>query len=105
MEERLVVSNIARYKAQNLCSSETSWGPDFVSTDGMFCDMGMKTLTPLCSTENVYGCIKIDDKLKVVTKRFVAVKRKVYKTIKHWGQVDGCLEGILRRCLGICCYF
>ncbi|KAK7425868.1 hypothetical protein QQZ08_007582 [Neonectria magnoliae] len=91
MEERLVVSTISRHKAENLCSSETSWGPDFVGTDGMFCDMDTKTLIPLCSTKKVQGCIDIDDEKKVATKRFVTTKRDVstthkeYKTIKHWG--------------------
>ncbi|RSL61019.1 hypothetical protein CEP54_006481 [Fusarium duplospermum] len=90
MEQKLVVSNLTQHKAEELCSSETSWGPDFVGTDGMFCDMGTKTLTPLCSTRNVEGCIVIDNDNKAITKRSRVAKReadithKTYKAINHW---------------------
>lgn len=91
MEERLIVSNITRHKAEGLCSSETSWGPDFVGTDGYFCDMGSKTLSPLCSTADVNGCVNIDEEGNRITKRSTVAKRSVeiahksYGTIKHWG--------------------
>lgn len=90
MEERLIVSNLTQHRAEELCSSETSWGPDFVGTDGQFCDMGTKTLTPLCSTENVEGCIDIDHNSNVVNKRSFVAKREVsmphksYSNIKRW---------------------
>ena len=90
MEQSLVISNATHHKAENLCSSDTSWGPDFVGTDGMFCDMGTKTLTPLCASENVHGCINIDDQAKTVRKRSTVVKRAVdtihksYEKISHW---------------------
>ncbi|KAH6949773.1 hypothetical protein BKA56DRAFT_626250 [Ilyonectria sp. MPI-CAGE-AT-0026] len=55
--------------------------------------LAQMTLTPLCSTENVYGCIEIDDKLKVVTKRFVAVKREAVMTYKP--QLDTSFRGLV----------
>lgn len=90
MEESLVVSNITEHKAENMCSSATSWGPDFVGTDGMYCDMGTKTLIPLCSTQNVHGCVNIDDDTRTVRKRSMVAKRTVktdhksYKKITYW---------------------
>ncbi|KAK7432958.1 hypothetical protein QQZ08_000429 [Neonectria magnoliae] len=90
MEQKLVVSNLKQHKAVDLRSSDTSWGPDFVDTDGMFCDMGTKPLTPLCLTKNVHGCIITDDETKSVTKRSLVAKRvvdithKTYKAVNHW---------------------
>lgn len=90
MEESLVVSNITQHKAKNLCSSDTSWGPDFVGTDGMFCDMATKTLMPLCSTDDIDGCVDIDDQVKTVKRRSIMAGRAVrtthraYKKIDHW---------------------
>jgi hypothetical protein len=90
MEKKLIMSNVTSHKAENMCSSETSWGPDFVSPDGMYCDMGTKTLAPLCSTQNVQGCIDIDELDKVVKKRSFVAKRQVnsthrkYETISKW---------------------
>jgi hypothetical protein len=90
MERKLVVSNLKQHKAEDLCSSETSWGPDFIGTDGQFCDMGTKKLTPLCSTKDVDGCIMIDDDNKTITRRSRVAKReahithKTYKAIDHW---------------------
>lgn len=92
MEEKLVVSDFKQHKAEDLCSSDTSWGPDFVGTDGMFCDMSTKTLTPLCSTKNVQGCITIDEEKRSVTKRSMVARREVdtthkaYKKINHWNK-------------------
>ncbi|KAF5228856.1 hypothetical protein FAUST_10830 [Fusarium austroamericanum] len=90
MEHKLVVSNLTQHKAEDLCSSETSWGPDFIGTDGQFCDMGTKKLTPLCSTKDVDGCIVVDGDKKTLTRRSRVAKReahithKTYKAIDHW---------------------
>ncbi|KAI9150772.1 hypothetical protein HJFPF1_10549 [Paramyrothecium foliicola] len=69
IEERLIVSNIPSHRAENLCNSDNSWGPDFVGTDGYFCDMGSKTLTPLSPTDIIEGCVTIDGETKRVEKR------------------------------------
>ncbi|PKK52751.1 hypothetical protein CI102_2487 [Trichoderma harzianum] len=90
MENRLVVSKISQHKAVDLCNSTTSWGPDFVGSDGMFCDMHTKTLTPVCSFIDVDGCIDVDTDDKTITKRFtmakreVALKHKSYSTVSQW---------------------
>jgi hypothetical protein len=90
MKQQLVVSNLTQHKAGDLCSSETSWGPDFIGTDGQLCDMEAKTLTPLCTTKNVEGCIVINDDKKTLTRRTQVAKReahvshKTYEAIKYW---------------------
>lgn len=90
MSDVLIVSNIKRHKAENMCSSDTAWGPDFVGTDGYFCDMETHTLSPLCSTKDIDGCVNIDDEGNVVNKRSIGPKRavehsfKTYNKIKRW---------------------
>ncbi|OAQ76812.1 hypothetical protein VFPFJ_10594 [Purpureocillium lilacinum] len=90
MENTLVVSNITQHTAEEVCSSATSWGPDFIGSDGKFCDMGAKVLSPLCSTENVAGCIDINSEKKTATKRSFIGKRSVdtphrtYEDINNW---------------------
>ncbi|KFZ03596.1 hypothetical protein V502_10809 [Pseudogymnoascus sp. VKM F-4520 (FW-2644)] len=92
MEGVLVVSpTIESHKAADLCNSNTSWGPDFVGSDGKFCDMDTHTLVPLCSTEDVDGCVNIDTTANAVTRRSVGPKRAVdhphkkYTKINQWG--------------------
>lgn len=60
IQERLIISDIEHHTAAELCMDENSYGPDFVGSDGYFCDMETKTLLPLCSTENVAGCVTLD---------------------------------------------
>ncbi|KAB5576372.1 hypothetical protein GE09DRAFT_1266116 [Coniochaeta sp. 2T2.1] len=92
MEEVLIVSNLStRHTAESLCSSATSWGPDFVGIDGKFCDMATKTLSPLCSTANLDGCVNVDSGGKTVLtkrtagpKRAVDVRHKSYARVKNW---------------------
>ncbi|KAF2103365.1 hypothetical protein NA57DRAFT_52888 [Rhizodiscina lignyota] len=46
---RLVRSDIWSHNATDLCMSDHSRGPDFVSlVEGMYCDMDTRKLTPLC---------------------------------------------------------
>lgn len=87
MEDRIVVSNVTQHSAEELCSSETSWGPDFIGSDGYFCDMSSKTLTPLCSKQNVNGCINFDDDDKAISKRSSVAKRTVDSPHKSYGTV------------------
>ncbi|PVH68909.1 hypothetical protein DL98DRAFT_554645 [Cadophora sp. DSE1049] len=88
MENTLVVSKIEQPKAVLLCNSETSWGPDFVGSDSLYCDMGTHTLAPLCSTSDVDGCFSLNS--TVLTKRLIRPKRAVelphkeYFKVKHW---------------------
>ena len=50
----LVASPHESHSAQQLCESETSHGPDFVShKEGVFCDMETRALWPLCNSNGV----------------------------------------------------
>ncbi|EHK18047.1 uncharacterized protein TRIVIDRAFT_67261 [Trichoderma virens Gv29-8] len=88
MENRLVVSEIPQHKASDLCNSTTSWGPDFVGSDGMFCDMHTKTLSPVCSFHDTDGCIEVDVDEKTIAKRFTVAKRQVVEKHKSYGKVS-----------------
>jgi hypothetical protein len=91
MEEKLVVSNITTHRAENLCGSVTSWGPDFVGSDGQYCDMTTKTLTPICDAASpVDSCYDIDHSSKTVLKRTTVGRREVqlphksFKQLSYW---------------------
>ncbi|EEU42807.1 uncharacterized protein NECHADRAFT_84041 [Fusarium vanettenii 77-13-4] len=46
---RVILTKEAGYNTTELCTSETSWGPDFVSLDeGLYCDMDSRELLPVC---------------------------------------------------------
>jgi hypothetical protein len=48
-ENHLVISEFAEHSAIEVCESESSWGPDFVSiTEGIFCDMCERQSYLLC---------------------------------------------------------
>jgi len=52
-QDKLIISTDPKHSAQILCQSTTSSGPDFISmTEGLFCDMDVKQLWPLCSSIN-----------------------------------------------------
>lgn len=64
MASELVVSQHDGHSAVGLCSSDTSFGPDFLSIhEGSFCDMGTKTLWPLCDAETVDKCFDVETKV------------------------------------------
>jgi hypothetical protein len=91
MTENLIMSNYTSQPAAELCNSATSWGPDFIGPDGNFCDMGTKTLTPLCSSQDVEGCVEVDENEAKLRKRMSEARRstsvvhKSYKNISKWG--------------------
>jgi hypothetical protein len=91
MTEQLIISNYTSHTAADLCNSATSWGPDFVGVDGMFCDMASKIMTPLCAAKEVDGCVVVDEQAGTLTRRISVAKRaanvahKSYKKIQHWG--------------------
>ncbi|KAF7441483.1 hypothetical protein A1F99_142130 [Pyrenophora tritici-repentis] len=90
MTERLIMSNFTSHPAEELCSSATSWGPDFIGSDGKFCDMGSKTLIPLCSSKDIDGCIEVDEDNGTLVKRMSVARRsanivhKNYRSISKW---------------------
>ena len=88
MLERLVVqASNAGVTAEELCGSETSWGPDYIGSDQKFCDMTDKVVSPLCEIEDVDGCVEFDDtdlslkKRSSVARRAVKTHHKSYKTV------------------------
>ncbi len=84
-DTRLVVSSHASHTATELCQSETSRGPDFISLiDGYFCDMETHEILPLCNsaTNNSTECYYLDETAKV--KRNGAQRRKSYTKILKW---------------------
>ncbi|SMQ44895.1 unnamed protein product [Zymoseptoria tritici ST99CH_3D7] len=98
--DELVVSNLPGQTAEELCSSETSWGQDFVGVDGKYCDMETKTLYTLCSTEEVDDCVEMSSLLDAdagseepgaameVVKRTSVAKRSVTLPLKSYKKVD-----------------
>ncbi|KAL7942577.1 hypothetical protein V8C42DRAFT_360011 [Trichoderma barbatum] len=88
MEKRLVVSNISQHKAADVCNSATSWGPDFVGSDGLFCDMNTKILIPICSFHDIDGCIDVNLDNQTITKRSNVAKRRIETRYKTYGTVS-----------------
>ncbi|KAK5941092.1 hypothetical protein PMZ80_006369 [Knufia obscura] len=59
--DRLVVSKIKQHSAIEVCNSQSSLGPDFLSmSEMMFCDMSEKTLWPVCVDETASYCFNMD---------------------------------------------
>ncbi|KAF2120366.1 hypothetical protein BDV96DRAFT_610319 [Lophiotrema nucula] len=91
MTNQLIVSNFTSQPAEELCNSATSWGPDFIGPDGRFCDMDSKTLAPLCSSQDVDGCIEVDQsegklvKRMNIARRATSIVHKTYKKVSKWG--------------------
>lgn len=91
MQDQLIMSNHTSQPAEELCTSETSWGPDFIGHDDNFCDMDTKTLMPLCSSRDIDGCIEVDENEGILMKRMSVARRsanvvhKSYKKISRWG--------------------
>jgi hypothetical protein len=60
-DSRLVKSMVPTHSAVDVCESETSVGPDFVSmVDRMYCDMGKKELLPLCVPGLLGKCFSLE---------------------------------------------
>ncbi|CZT24342.1 uncharacterized protein RCC_10065 [Ramularia collo-cygni] len=85
--ETLIMSDIRNQTAEWLCSQAHTWGPDFVGVDGKFCDMGIKQLSPLCSTEDIEGCVDIAENGKAVLKRSNVARREVHTIHKTYKRV------------------
>lgn len=90
MLDRLIVSNRTSQTAEGLCNSATSWGFDFIGSDGKFYDMGTKILTSLCSSDPIDGCFEVDEDGVNVVKRMSIARRSTnivhrsYNNIEKW---------------------
>ncbi|KAK7750128.1 hypothetical protein SLS62_007996 [Diatrype stigma] len=61
-DDRLIVSTLNNHNATELCQSESSWGPDFVSkVDGMYCNMDTHETIPLCDKTIEHDCFDLNN--------------------------------------------
>lgn len=68
--KKLVVSSYEGQSAQELCDSEKSRGPDFVSiAEEKYCDMSKKKMYRLCSTRYYQDCFSLDEGKKRLRRR------------------------------------
>jgi hypothetical protein len=88
MQDQLIMSNYTSQPAEQLCTSETSWGPDFIGHDGNSCDMSAKTLLPLCSTRDVDGCVEVDEEQGTLVKRMNVARRSANVVHKSYGKIS-----------------
>lgn len=93
MAEKLVVSTIRTHNMTELCSNPRMWSSDFIGVDGVYCDVGTHTAYPLCSHNNVEGCVVFDETSKVLSRKVgagIAVAGSVldsfheYTTVEQW---------------------
>ncbi|KAL7941110.1 hypothetical protein V8C42DRAFT_348974 [Trichoderma barbatum] len=84
LDSRLVISSIESHNATQLCLSETSRGPDFVSTaEGVFCDMATRELMPLCSQGIEENCFHTDSGTQLLRRNETA-PTKQYTEVQRW---------------------
>ncbi|KAK4164067.1 hypothetical protein QBC43DRAFT_289300 [Cladorrhinum sp. PSN259] len=82
-DNRLIVSNSAAHRATELCESETSLGPDFVSlAEGLYCNMENSDIPPLCKAAGQTDCFQLEGKAHV--KRDGATVEKGYDVVLEW---------------------
>lgn len=87
----VIISDFRQHSAAELCSSASSVGPSFVSTqDGLYCDMSTKTQYPICSGTLTTECFDVDKK-KLVGKALRHARdvrtdhgEKTYSTYDRW---------------------
>jgi hypothetical protein len=94
MENTVVHSTSPAHNAEELCNSEGSVSPDFISyTEGKLCDMTTKLLWPLCSDQTTIGCFDAnlnrllpdETGLDIRDLTHVAPKRGIeYEQMVHW---------------------
>jgi hypothetical protein len=95
---RLIRSDIWSHNATDLCTSDHSRGPDFVSlAEGMHCDMDTRKLTPLCHESGSYqnaqdkhsieDCFSIDEN-KLIGRSGIQKRaaKKQYSELLEWRQ-------------------
>lgn len=90
MSDEVVISSRPGNDVFDLCGSETSLGPDYVSlAEGMFCDMSTKTLWPLCGDLLAKGCFDVEEKKmkwanRELKKRHEGDGEKAYTRVTTW---------------------
>lgn len=88
MNKRLIVSDNPTHNATELCQHEMSYGPDAVGSDGYYCNMASRELLPLCSHDDVEGCVHIDTEKRIISKRSYPAKRSADLHYRSYHKVD-----------------
>ena len=93
--DQLIVSHYDEHSAMELCNSEYSRGPDFVSkTEMKYCDMDTKTAWDVCSSSSATCCFDLDTQRMrpcnygAHIKARTIVPNKTYNKVNHWGAED-----------------
>lgn len=82
----LVVSNHGHHSAQELCESDTAFGPDFVSTsECVYCDMVTGEKWALCEGDIKEDCFDLERKEFKGGRKRAAVPEKRYQKVEEWG--------------------
>jgi hypothetical protein len=89
---QLVVSSFPEHSAEEVCKSEFSRGPDFLSKHEMkYCDMDTKMLWDVCSSASATCCYDVDVHsmrpcgYRIGTAQRTDVPNKKYTKIRQWG--------------------
>jgi hypothetical protein len=96
LQGHLVISAYAQHSAQEVCESDTSRGPDFVSlNEGLYCDMVEKKLWNTCSPNVTQVCFDTEQgQMRGINFRMRGISRsntdssvplKSYHTTHKWG--------------------
>ncbi|PGH00123.1 hypothetical protein AJ79_08306 [Helicocarpus griseus UAMH5409] len=88
MHKRLIISDYPSDNATELCRHEMSYGPDAIGSDGFYCNMATRELSPLCSVQDAEGCVNVDEEGQVVTKRASVAKRSVNMHYRSYEKLD-----------------
>ena len=61
IDSRLIISSETSHNATELCASDTSRGPDFVSlAEGVYCNMETREVKPVCPNSMGQDCFDVD---------------------------------------------
>lgn len=84
-DTRLVVSSDPSHSATGLCESETSRGPDLISTvEGLFCDMETRQVLKVCAGGVETDCVHMPSNSSLVVKRDGSTAEKGYTDVVLW---------------------
>ncbi|KAI0406548.1 hypothetical protein F4802DRAFT_613415 [Xylaria palmicola] len=85
-DDRLIVSHFPSHSAIEVCESETSWGPDFVSmAEGLYCNMETHEVLPLCGNNLTKDCFEINGTVGAATIAATGLKKTMKPTrVVEW---------------------
>jgi hypothetical protein len=83
VDPRLVISSEPEHNATELCASDTSRGPDFVSLfEGTYCNMQTRETLPICNEHVTTHCFDAD--AKQLQKRDGGIETKNFTEVITW---------------------